>query len=127
MTKKFDSGFEETLHGALTACEYHPDKIQYVQVKMYEPDFIYRNGPYKFIIEAKGRFRDRNESRKYIDIAAGLDDYTELVFIFQKPKTPMPFAKRRKNGTKQTHAEWAEKNNFKWYTVDTLPKEWKGC
>ena len=26
----------------------------------------------------------------------------------------MPQAKKRKDGTKRTHAEWAEKNNFKW-------------
>ena len=37
----------------------------------------------------------------------------------------MPQAKRRKDGTKRTHAEWAEKNNFKWYSVDTLPNEWR--
>ena len=36
----------------------------------------------------------------------------------------MPAAKRRKNGTKFTHAEWAEKNKFKWYSEKTFPKEW---
>ena len=37
----------------------------------------------------------------------------------------MPQAKKRKDGTKRTHAEWAEKNNFNWYSEETLPKEWK--
>ena len=27
--------------------------------------------------------------------------------------------------TKRTHAEWAETNNFTWYSEDTLPEEWK--
>mgnify|MGYP006226766601 CR=1 FL=1 len=48
----------------------------------------------------------------------------ELVFLFQKPFAPMPGAKIRKNGTKRTHAEWAETNNFTWYSEETLPKEW---
>ena len=26
--------------------------------------------------------------------------------------------------TKRTHAEWAETNNFRWYSEDTLPLEW---
>ena len=36
----------------------------------------------------------------------------------------MPGAKKRKDGTKRTHAEWAETNNFTWYSEETLPKEW---
>jgi len=49
----------------------------------------------------------------------------ELVFLFQKPFSPMPGATKRKDGTKRTHAEWAEANNFKWYTEETLPEEFK--
>ena len=30
-----------------------------------------------------------------------------------------------KDGTKRTHAEWAETNNFTWYSEETLPEEWK--
>ena len=49
----------------------------------------------------------------------------ELVFLFQKPYSPMPGAKVRKDGTKRTHAEWAETNNFTWYSEDTLPDTWR--
>jgi len=49
----------------------------------------------------------------------------ELVFLFQKPFSPMPGARVRRDGTKRTHAEWAEKNNFLWYSEDTLPEDWK--
>jgi len=37
----------------------------------------------------------------------------------------MPFAQKRKDGSKRSHAEWADKNNFKWYTSDTLPENWR--
>ena len=36
----------------------------------------------------------------------------------------MPAAKRRKDGTKRSHAEWADANGFKWYSVHNIPKKW---
>ena len=79
------------------------------------------------LLEAKGRFWDYAEYSKYIWIREALKEQIgelELVFLFQKPFAPMPGAKIRKNGTKRTHAEWAETNNFTWYSEETLPKEW---
>jgi len=37
----------------------------------------------------------------------------------------MPSAKLRKDGTKRSHAEWAEKNGFRWFSEDSLPKNWR--
>ena len=34
----------------------------------------------------------------------------------------MPQAKKRKDGTKRSHAEWAETNGFRWFTEQTFPK-----
>jgi hypothetical protein len=42
----------------------------------------------------------------------------------------MPRARRRNDGTKFTMAEWADKNGFRYYTVETvteLLKEAKVC
>lgn len=122
---KFDSKFEEDLYKVLGACEYHTGFLPYVQHKNYEPDFQYFDGITTIYIEAKGRFRDSAEARKYVDIRKSLPAFSELVFVFQKPYTPMPNAKRRKNGTKFTHAEWAEKNGFTWYAPHELPPEWR--
>ena len=36
----------------------------------------------------------------------------------------MPRAKKRKDGTKRTHAEWADYNGFRWFTENNLPNEW---
>ena len=36
----------------------------------------------------------------------------------------MPQAKRRKDGTKRSHGEWASSNGFRWYSEDSLPNEW---
>ena len=79
----------------------------------------------------KGRFRDRNEAKKYVDIRDSLnrtvdfDFVHELVFVFQNPRTPMPFARKRADGTKFTMEEWADKNGFTFYTPSTLPNKWR--
>ena len=120
--KGYDSKWEYELHaGILHNWSHHTNKVPYVVEHTYEPDFE-RD---KILIEAKGRFWDHAEYSKYLWIRKALPATMELVFIFQKPYAPMPAATKRKDGTKRTHAEWAESNNFKWYTEDTLPKEWK--
>ena len=48
----------------------------------------------------------------------------ELVFLFAEPNSPMPQAKRRKDGTKRTHAEWAWSHDFRWFSEESLPDSW---
>jgi len=124
--KGYDSWFEYEAHQyKLSGCECHSDSITYTQTKTYHPDFIYHTEDgYIVYIETKGRFRDFNEYKKYVDIAKSLSWVEELVFVFQDPNKPMPNAKTRKDGTKLTHGEWAEKNGFTYFTLDTVPKEW---
>ena len=118
----YDSKWEYTLHqDLLKDWEHHANHIEYIIKKKYEPDFVKGN----IILEAKGRFWDHAEYSKYVWIRESLPDTMELVFLFQKPFSPMPGATKRKDGTKRTHAEWAEANNFKWYTEETLPEEFK--
>jgi hypothetical protein len=104
---------------------HHGEKIVYVVKHKYEPDFVKMFNNKIVLLEAKGRFWDYAEYSKYIHIREALPKDYELVFLFQKPFSPMPQAKKRKDGTKRTHAEWAEKNNFTWYSEETLPEEWK--
>lgn len=120
---KYDSKFEEDLHkGALSACKFHEASIPYTINRVYEPDFTIG----KFVIECKGRFRDRNESNKYLWIAKALPKHKELVFVFMNHKTPMPGATRRKKcGTKQSMGEWATKQGIRWFTPRTTPKRWR--
>lgn len=124
--KGYDSWFEYDLHtGVLKPCKYHTDLVHYTQEKLYEPDFVIGD----FLIEAKGRFRDSEEARKYVDIRNSLI-HEELVFVFYNPDTPMPRARRRKDGTKFTMADWANKNDFRYFTTETITtllKEAKEC
>ncbi len=125
INRKFDSKFEEELHlGCLSHCEFHPkEKIAYTVPRHYHPDFVWENDKgLTHIIEAKGRFEDTATATKYRHIRDNLPDLSELVFLFQTPKLPMPRAKLRKDGTKQTHQEWADRHNFRWFTIDTIHK-----
>ena len=127
MPAGYDSWFEYDLCKLLGNCQYHVDKVPYVQRRTYEPDFLfvddYGNITY---IEAKGRFRDRDEARKYVDVKESLGEAEELVFIFADPRKKMPHARRRQDGTFYTMEEWAKKHGFRWFTSQTLPKEWRG-
>ena len=48
----------------------------------------------------------------------------ELVFLFANPSAAMPQAKRRKDGTKRSHGEWATANGFVWYSRYSIPDDW---
>ena len=126
----FDSGFERKLYAILdpTEANYHPDncKLYYTVTSGYEPDWVVWNDDGTTIYgEAKGRFRDAAEARKYRAVRDSLKPTEELVFIFQNPKVPMPNAGKRRDGTKHSISEWADKYNFTWYTAETLPEHWR--
>ena len=124
--KGYDSLWEYSLHQTLLKnWKMRGDTISYIIKKTYEVDFINTIDNKIILLEAKGRFWDHAEYSKYIWIREALPSTKELIFLFQKPYAPMPQAKKRKDGTKRTHAEWAETNNFKWYSEENLPKSWR--
>lgn len=109
----YDSNLEKRLHeGVLNKCEFHTEKIPYVIEHLYQPDFIYRTNDSVFYLESKGYFQDSSELQKYIWVKKSLPEGHYLVFIFEKPSKPIHFQKKRKDNTKMTHEEWAQKNGF---------------
>lgn len=128
LPKGYDSKLEHRLHTtALRSCQHHPSKqdlIKYSVPHTYEYDFMVELDDKIYIIETKGRFRDSSEASKYKYVNEYLTQWDlfkespstdiELIFIFEKASTPFPFAKTRKDGTKQSHGEWASKNGFRW-------------
>ena len=127
--KGYDSRWEYDIHNSvLKEWEHHTSNIEYTVSHTYQTDFIKTIDGKIILLEAKGRFWDYAEYSKYIWIRKALSfmaDSYELVFLFQKPYAPMPQAKKRKDGTKRTHAEWAEKNGFRWFSEDNFPAEWR--
>ena len=125
LVKGYDSNWEYELHtGILDNWSFHTDKVPYTVEHNYHPDFIREVEGKKILLEAKGRLWDYAEFSKYIWISKTLPEDTELVFLFANPSAPMPQAKRRKDGTKRSHGEWASANNFRWFSEDSIPDNW---
>ena len=120
--KPYRSMFEYKLHkGPLKHLPFEPELIPYIIPAKYKPDFV--NYDKQIIFEAKGFFQSSAERAKYVHFRKCNPEWT-LIFIFQAPQKPLVHSKKRKDGTRPTHAEWAETNNFLWCTPTTIKKEW---
>jgi len=121
----YDSIWEYILHDTiLKDWQHHSDKVNYSIPHTYEPDFTRTLQNKQILLESKGRFWDHAEYSKYIWVKKNLPPNVELVFLFANPSAPMPGAKRRKDGTKRSHAEWAGANGFRWFSEDSIPDDW---
>ena len=118
----YKSGLEMDLHmGDLTHCQYEPIQVPYTVVGMYTPDFVPEDQPDVWL-EAKGRFRDYAEAKKYLAIQKIYPE-KRLIFIFQNPnRKAYAQCKKRKDGTYMSLAEWAELNGFEWYSLTNIPE-----
>lgn len=134
--KGYDSRLEADLHKKeLKKLTYHPqEKIRYVTTHYYEPDFFYETPERLVYIEVKGYFRTRSEASKYIAVKETFEHeeqekQKELIFVFQDANKPMPNAKKRKDGTKQTMGEWATNNNIRYACLkrEGVPRWLKTC
>lgn len=126
MPKGYDSWPEYNLHTGLLKDElHHPDKVSYVVERTYEPDFKIPHKDGVYLIEFKGYFRDGPEASKYVWINRALPEDHELLFVFDRPQKPIHFRAKRTDGTKQTHAEWATKNGFRYFDEGTFTTFYK--
>lgn len=113
----YDSNLERRLHeGPLAPATHHSLNIPYTWEHMYEPDFVVDHGDSITLVECKGYFMDRSDCTKYLWVRRALGANQELVFCFEQPHRAIHFQAKKKDGTKMTHAEWAEKNGFRWFT-----------
>ena len=78
------------------------------------------SGASEIYVEIKGYFQDAAEASKYLWVRKSLPPDAELVFVFESPSKAMHWLKARKDGTKQTMAEWADKNQFRWFTEESF-------
>lgn len=95
-------------------------KIPYTVNHEYNPDFVLERNGGKIYIEIKGYFQDSSEAAKYKWVRESLKEGEELLFIFEDPNKTLHYLSKRKDGTKLTMAEWAERNGFRWYTLESF-------
>ena len=98
--------------------EYEPHCLPYTVERKYYPDLLV-NGIY---IELKGFFR-QDAQRKMKAVKAQHPDL-DIRFLFQRGNSPIHGAKKRKDGTKMTCGEWADRQGFLWAEGEEIPEEW---
>ena len=119
----YDSTTEKRLHeGVLKDVPFHSEKVPYTIDHEYNPDFIIDKGDSKFLIEVKGYFQDRAEMAKYKWVKKALPEGVYLVFLFEKPEKPIHFQSKRRDGTKMSHREWAEKEGFMVFDENSIER-----
>ena len=95
-------------------------KLPYTIEHEYNPDFTLETESGMIYVEIKGYFQDSSEAAKYKWVRASLDDNQELVFVFEDPGKSLHYLSKRKDGTKMSMSEWAEKNGFRWFTLESF-------
>ena len=108
---KFRSNFEHTVSKTLKDFDYEPFRVPYIVKRHYCPDLVH--GPSGTLVECNGFFR-QGDTKKYTSVRDSLPDGQRLVFVLMDPD------KKVRKGGKLTMANWCEKENILWYTVETL-------
>ncbi len=98
--------------------EYEPSSISYSVERRYVPDLKLSDTLY---VELKGYFRPDATSK--MKAVKAQHPELDIRFVFQKASATVQGAKKRKDGTKMTCSEWAERNGFVW-AEETIPEEW---
>jgi hypothetical protein len=96
---------------------YEPCKLPYTVERNYIPDLLIGD----MYIEVKGYFR-QDAQRKMKSIRDQHPDL-DIRFLFQRAASTVQGAKLRKDGTKMTCGEWADKQGFKW-AEGNVPDDW---
>ena len=113
--------FEERVIGDLNQrgvpYQYEPDKVSYTVERFYIPDLLLGT----MYVELKGYFR-QDAQRKMKAVKAQHPEL-DIRFVFQNASATIQGAKKRKDGSKMTCAEWADRNGFVWAEA-TIPEEW---
>lgn len=112
----FRSGFERSFAANLSSrgikYRFESASFPYILEHTYNPDFEMID--HGFFIETKGRL-DRYSKAKMIAVKKQHPDL-DIRFVFMYPHKKIA-------GTKQTHAQWADRNGFLW-AESTAPEEW---
>ena len=122
MTTTSRSTLEErvmhNLDGRGVAYEYEPCKLPYTVERNYIPDLLIGD----VYVEVKGYFR-QDAQRKMRSIREQHPNL-DIRFLFQRGNSPVQGSKKRKDGTRMTCGEWAERHGFVWAEGEEIPDEW---
>ena len=104
---KFEARTQSHLRRRKVKFKYESEKIPYILVKHYVPDFILSTPNGKVYIECKGYLRPEDKSK--LRAVKKLNPALDLRILFY--------------AFKEQNIKWAEKNGFPW-AIETIPEVW---
>ena len=110
LRSKLEYKFEDILKEYKIEYGYEITKIPYTIPESkhnYVVDWTLLNG---LLVETKGWLEDHKERQKYILLKQQHPDL-DLRFVFANPQ-------KLCGGTKMMHSQWAEKNGFRWCSIN---------
>lgn len=107
MRNKFEERLHKQLKKAKVKFKYESEKLEYILIRKYIPDFVLEGKGKKIYIEAKGYLRPEHRSKMVAVKKAFPDIDLRIVFYSSKPKD----------------IRWANKHKFP-YAIGKIPKEW---
>jgi hypothetical protein len=115
--------FAKTMDHNNIPWKYESESFEYfLKPKIYTPDFkIKRPDGTTFFVEYKG-FLWNEDKAKMIAVRKQYPKM-DIRFVFADARKPVHGAKTRKNGTKQSHGEWADQNGYLW-AEGFMPPSW---
>jgi len=113
---KYKSKFEETFAAKYPQLQYETNKLKYTVVHTYTPDWKINDTAF---IETKGLWKAADRA-KYLYIREQHPDVT-IYMVFQNPNNKL------NRVSKTSYADYCEKHNIPWATIDTIPEEWFKC
>lgn len=121
----YDSKFERQLHtGILAQFKLHPYTEEFIRKTVYTPDLTLIVKDYEYILELKGYIYTSEGCKKIKDYREHINKSKtltrELILVFQDPNKVFKWKQKRKDGTKMSLCQWADKNKFRWFTYDSI-------
>ena len=114
--------FEQKVMSNLTAkgveFEFEPHSLPYSVTRDYIPDLL--TG--EMYIEIKGYFRQ--DAQRKMRAVKKQHPEKDIRFLFQRADATIQGAKKRKDGTKMTCREWAERYGFQYAQGEEIPEQW---
>ncbi len=114
--------FEQKVMSNLTAqgveFEFEPHSLPYSVTRDYIPDLLIG----EMYIEIKGYFRQ--DAQRKMRAVKKQHPTKDIRFLFQRAEATIQGAKKRKDGTKMTCREWADRYGFLWAEGERIPEQW---
>lgn len=114
--------FEQKVMSNLTAkgveFTFEPHSLTYSVTRDYIPDLLIG----EMYVEIKGYFRQ--DAQRKMRAVKKQHPNKDIRFLFQKAEATIQGAKRRKDGTKMTCREWAERYGFQYAEGEEIPDKW---